>query len=452
MASSSRKIGMSKWKQGKRRTSRLSGVLDACKAQQSQKMASHESITKGPYDDKAAPSTGYTLIQDQPSSMPKKPILERILDILQRRDTYEIFAEPVDPEKVEGYYEIIKEPMDFGTMRAKLHEGMYTSLQQFEHDVYLIPQNAMHFNSPTTIYFKQARAIYELAQKAFSCLKNDPKNLESEFSETKRRTNRRIMYEAKAPSSSKLTTNLRSNIKTNLSSKSMSCFLGNSGGFDSRDYGIHSGAINCKRNSYVEGDKRCTYAPWTSLLTENASIVSTDSTPLVPVNQQDIGYKDSLMLFVKDLGPTAQMVAKRKLMGCWVGALFQQPECEYPNAFGSTQKGLPRATVNTTDHLHSHRGPTNYKGQMRGDDDPVDRLNEEQLESCRLKLSIGGGLESRCYSKEAKVETSSASPTQIEENRLDLRSRKDEVEARKGFIFDLPFLKKRLREIKSLGN
>ncbi|PPD90132.1 hypothetical protein GOBAR_DD12890 [Gossypium barbadense] len=423
MASTSRKIGMSKWKQGKRRTSRLS-----------------------------APSTGYTLIQDQPSSMPKKPILERILDILQRRDTYEIFAEPVDPEKVEGYYEIIKEPMDFGTMRAKLHEGMYTSLQQFEHDVYLIPQNAMHFNSPTTIYFKQARAIYELAQKAFSCLKNDPKNLESEFSETKRRTNRRIMYEAKAPSSSKLTTNLRSNIKTNLSSKSMSCFLGNSGGFDSRDYGIHSGAINCKRNSYVEGDKRCTYAPWTSLLTENASIVSTDSTPLVPVNQQDIGYKDSLMLFVKDLGPTAQMVAKRKLMGCWVGALFQQPECEYPNAFGSTQKGLPRATVNTTDHLHSHRGPTNYKGQMRGDDDPVDRLNEEQLESCRLELSIGGGLESRCYSKEAKVETSSAPPTQIEENRLDLRSRKDEVEARKGFIFDLPFLKKRLREINSLGN
>ncbi|TYI38072.1 hypothetical protein ES332_A02G001400v1 [Gossypium tomentosum] len=405
--------------------------------------------------------------------MPEKPILERILDILQRfgqfiyiymififepfylsnvrRDTYEIFAEPVDPEKVEGYYEIIKEPMDFGTMRAKLHEGMYTSLQQFEHDVYLIPQNAMHFNSPTTIYFKQARAIYELAQKAFSCLKNDPKNLESEFSETKRRTNRRIMYEAKAPSSSKLTTNLRSNIKTNLSSKSMSCFLGNSGGFDSRDYGIHSGAINCKRNSYVVGDKRCTYAPWTSLLTENASIVSTDPTPLGPVNQQDIGYKDSLMLFVKDLGPTAQMVAKRKLMGCWVGALFQQPECEYPNAFGSTQKGFPRATVNISDHLHSHRGPTNYKGQMRGDDDPVDRLNEKQLESCQLKLSIGGGLESRCYSKQAKVETSSAPPTQIEENRLDLRSRKDEVEARKGFIFDLPFLKKRLHEINSLG-
>lgn len=34
--------------------------------------------------------------------------------------------------KVEDYYEIIEEPMDFGTMRAKLHEGMYRSLEQFE--------------------------------------------------------------------------------------------------------------------------------------------------------------------------------------------------------------------------------------------------------------------------------------------------------------------------------
>lgn len=34
--------------------------------------------------------------------------------------------------KVKDYYEIIKNPMDFGTMRAKLHEGMYENLEQFE--------------------------------------------------------------------------------------------------------------------------------------------------------------------------------------------------------------------------------------------------------------------------------------------------------------------------------
>lgn len=34
--------------------------------------------------------------------------------------------------KVEGYYNIIEEPMDFGTMRAKLQEQIYTTLEQFE--------------------------------------------------------------------------------------------------------------------------------------------------------------------------------------------------------------------------------------------------------------------------------------------------------------------------------
>lgn len=85
--------------------------------------------------------------------------------------------------KVEGYYEIVKEPMDFGTMRAKLHEGMYETLEQFEvcfflwsldifihgeyiiyhltlwmiiqHDVFLIPANAMLFNSSGSVYSRQ---------------------------------------------------------------------------------------------------------------------------------------------------------------------------------------------------------------------------------------------------------------------------------------------------------
>ncbi|KAG6738180.1 hypothetical protein POTOM_059745 [Populus tomentosa] len=52
--------------------------------------------------------------------------------IVQRRDTQEIFAQPVDPDEVVGYFDIIKEPMDFGTIRAKLQEGMYTSLDQFQ--------------------------------------------------------------------------------------------------------------------------------------------------------------------------------------------------------------------------------------------------------------------------------------------------------------------------------
>ncbi|KAK8573135.1 hypothetical protein V6N13_099950 [Hibiscus sabdariffa] len=407
---------MSKWKGGQRRSPRLSLVLDACRSLDTiatQEMALQPKITQAkasarktrkprPLQHVAAPFSyqandvqrsnqqghedsgeprGFLatcvssnmilcfvntpkLHDDKAASpewMPEKRVLEHILDILQRRDTYEIFAEPVDPEEVDDYYEIIKEPMDFGTMRAKLHEGMYTSLQQFQHDVYLIPRNAMHFNSPTTVYFRQARAIYEVATKVFTCLKTDPDKFEFEFSDTKRTTGTRLMCEARAPS-----TNLRPNIKTN-SNHRRSTVRGicPATGFDAKD-------SSARRNTYGEVDRRCTYTPWTS---ENAS---TDSKPLIPVNQQDICYTESLMLFVKDLGPTAQMVANRKLIEA------------------SLKPVLTRESVNIFDRQ-------------------VEKSNPQAQAQAQGEL----------------------------ENTLSWR---------KGFIFDLPFLKKRLHEIDSLGN
>ncbi|XP_021684249.2 uncharacterized protein LOC110667651 isoform X1 [Hevea brasiliensis] len=273
--------------------------------------------------------------------MPKKRILELILDILQRRDTYEIFAEPVDPNEVEDYYEIIKEPMDFGTMRAKLHEGMYNSLEQFEHDVFLIPRNAMHFNSSGTIFFRQARAIDELAKKVFHVLKTDPENFELEFSGTRRRASRRPKSEAKSStysSASQLAANSRSNsVALSVSGKHMFSSanstlnlrtavqvipLCSAGGItaqsDTRGVEVPFGFGVGRRSSSSEADRRSTYKPWLSIHNENDSIISTiysNSKMLMHVNQQDIGYQKSLMLFVKDLGPTAQMIAQRKLSG-----------------------------------------------------------------------------------------------------------------------------------------
>ncbi|CAO2823903.1 unnamed protein product [Amaranthus hypochondriacus] len=130
-------------------------------------------------------------LKEDDSWLPDKSTLELVLDTLQRKDAYDIFAEPVDPaevcyslqishildyfahvlhsfyttldvkcNKVEEYYEIIKEPMDFGTMRAKLHESMYKNLQQFKHDIYLIFRNALHFNSSNTVYFSDTSGPY----------------------------------------------------------------------------------------------------------------------------------------------------------------------------------------------------------------------------------------------------------------------------------------------------
>ncbi|KAK9193730.1 hypothetical protein WN944_004427 [Citrus x changshan-huyou] len=311
---------------------------------------------------------------DQPSSvpsapqMPEKRVLELILDILQRKDTNEIFAEPVDTKEVEDYYEIIKEPMDFGTMRAKLHEGMYTSLEQFEHDVFLISGNAMHFNSSGTIYFRQARIIHELSKRVFHALRTDPGNFELEFLETRRRTGRRPQIEPKgqiSSSSLKPATNFRSNSMTaNVLSKTVSGATilrrrsqrnpekpSAASTLTARDNKMLLGATGGRRTSFSEADRRSTYSPRLLFLNDNDSTdlsSNSHSKTLKHVNQQDMGYRESLMLFVRDLGPTAQIVAERKLHGCSAEApnfqssssncWFQAPQCHKPPAHASVQQ------------------------------------------------------------------------------------------------------------------
>ncbi|KAL8469961.1 hypothetical protein ACS0TY_032721 [Phlomoides rotata] len=57
--------------------------------------------------------------------------------------------------------------MDFATVRNNLRNGSYETMEQFEHDVFLICSNAMQYNETDTIYHKQARLIKELAIKKF---------------------------------------------------------------------------------------------------------------------------------------------------------------------------------------------------------------------------------------------------------------------------------------------
>ncbi|EYU27349.1 hypothetical protein MIMGU_mgv11b0209583mg, partial [Erythranthe guttata] len=87
--------------------------------------------------------------------LPDKNALELILDKLQKKDVYGVYAEPVDSKELPDYYDLIKYPMDFATVRRKLQNGSYETLEQFEHDVFLICSNAMQYNERHTVYHKQ---------------------------------------------------------------------------------------------------------------------------------------------------------------------------------------------------------------------------------------------------------------------------------------------------------
>ncbi|XP_050212848.1 uncharacterized protein LOC126664488 [Mercurialis annua] len=113
--------------------------------------------------------------------LPDKKLLVFILDRLQKKDSYGVFSEPADPEELPDYHDIVEHPMDFSTVRKKLDGGAYTDLEQFEKDVFLICSNAMQYNPPDTIYFRQARSIQELAKKDFENLRQDSDDGEPEL-------------------------------------------------------------------------------------------------------------------------------------------------------------------------------------------------------------------------------------------------------------------------------
>lgn len=48
-----------------------------------------------------------------------------------RKDDYAFFLQPVDVSQIPTYQDMIKEPMDLGTITKKVEEGRYRSLDDF---------------------------------------------------------------------------------------------------------------------------------------------------------------------------------------------------------------------------------------------------------------------------------------------------------------------------------
>lgn len=85
---------------------------------------------------------------------PLEIAFDRILDQLEAKDTGQIFLEPVDVDEVKDYLDVIKTPMDLGTMRQKLKTGAYSNLESFESDYELMIRNCLTYNNKDTIFYR----------------------------------------------------------------------------------------------------------------------------------------------------------------------------------------------------------------------------------------------------------------------------------------------------------
>jgi len=108
-----------------------------------------------------------------------------VLKVLQGHQHGWVFNSPVDPIELglPDYFEVIKQPMDLGTIRKKLENGCYHSLDDFHNHVHITFDNAMLYNPEGSVVYNMAN---EMKTKFIQDFENLMKQLNAE-EDSKRR-------------------------------------------------------------------------------------------------------------------------------------------------------------------------------------------------------------------------------------------------------------------------
>ncbi|CAN0012736.1 unnamed protein product [Ectocarpus sp. 6 AP-2014] len=87
------------------------------------------------------------------------------------------FREPVNPKAmgIPDYPQIVKNPMDLGTVRTKLEEGRYERAEDVARDVRLIWSNCILYNSPGSEFGLLAAGLAKKFEERFSRVKTAEK-------------------------------------------------------------------------------------------------------------------------------------------------------------------------------------------------------------------------------------------------------------------------------------
>lgn len=108
---------------------------------------------------------------------PLEASLGKLLDLLEAKDTTEIFREPVDISEVPDYTDIVKQPMDLSTMRLKINSGIYCTLDQMEADFDLMIKNCLAYNDKDTIFYRAGIKMRETGNQMFKMARKELEEL-----------------------------------------------------------------------------------------------------------------------------------------------------------------------------------------------------------------------------------------------------------------------------------
>eukprot|EP00516_Mucochytrium_quahogii_P005909 CAMPEP_0203747238 /NCGR_PEP_ID=MMETSP0098-20131031/2444_1 /ASSEMBLY_ACC=CAM_ASM_000208 /TAXON_ID=96639 /ORGANISM=" , Strain NY0313808BC1" /LENGTH=1738 /DNA_ID=CAMNT_0050635603 /DNA_START=601 /DNA_END=5817 /DNA_ORIENTATION=+ len=98
------------------------------------------------------------------------PLLRKLIE---NKNNKGVFNEPVDAValNIPRYHQVIKEPMDLGTVRMRLDDRYYQTLDQFKDDVILVFENAIKFNPPENGYHVRAQSLLKVCEAEFPRIK-----------------------------------------------------------------------------------------------------------------------------------------------------------------------------------------------------------------------------------------------------------------------------------------
>lgn len=106
--------------------------------------------------------------------------------------TARFFREPVDPirDGAENYNEIIKKPMDLGTVMQNLHDGKYNSIDKWKDDMNLIWKNACTYNNQMSPLYAIAKDLGEVFKRKTDAI---PKSEIEEWSMKMKKSHAKIL-------------------------------------------------------------------------------------------------------------------------------------------------------------------------------------------------------------------------------------------------------------------
>eukprot|EP00794_Sanderia_malayensis_P000318 gene318-948_t len=113
-------------------------------------------------------------------------VARNVFDFLISREDSEPFRSPVDTDSYPDYTSVVKEPIDFSTIRQRLDDNIYDDPESFVHDVRLVFSNSRLYNTiPRS-------KIYGMTLRLSALFETKVQSLIESSTERRRRTKRSI--------------------------------------------------------------------------------------------------------------------------------------------------------------------------------------------------------------------------------------------------------------------